>query len=101
MLKDVDWISSRCLERPCRDIWVITGPSYSFPLVAHRQMNNAAEWTRNENAKTQAKHFAPGVVPRSLELPLIGSRPSGPLRERGLIEPGANEFDRLFSIIKS
>ena len=80
---------------------MITGPSYNFSLAAHRQMNNAAEWTRNEKAKTQAKDFAPGVVSRSLELPLIGARPPGLLIERGLIEPGANEFDRLFSITKS
>jgi len=66
---------------------VIKGPSYNFLLVAYRQMNDAVERTRSEDeAKTQTKYVAPGVA----ALSNFSARRSGPLRERSLIEAGAN-----------
>ena len=65
---------------------MITGPSYNFSLVVHRQMNNAAEWTRNEDeAKTQTKHVAPGAVAPSnfpsLASGVLGHSENGVLRQ--------------------
>src|SRR5437899_3482789 len=42
----------------------------------------------------------PGVVGKSVEPPLIGSRPSRPLSEWYLLQPLRQEFDRLFSFTK-